>query len=128
MRKILTIASAAVLFSAAAMAATWTGTLVDATCMNQRVRGNQQQSNAPAQESQSMCIPTDATSNFGIVVHGRTLLLNAAGNQKAQSALKNRAERAVNPNQANNGNRRVIAKVTGTLQGNMIETQSLVIR
>lgn len=125
MRKILTIAAAAVLFSAAAMAATWTGTLVDATCMNQRARANQQ---APAQESQSMCIPTDATSNFGIVVHGRTLLLNAAGNQKAQSALQNRAERAVNPNEANNGNRRVIAKVTGTLQGNMIETQSLVIR
>ncbi len=125
MRKILTIASAAVLFSAAAMAATWTGSLVDATCMNQRAGANQQ---APAQESQSMCIPTDATSDFGIVVHGRTLLLNAAGNQKAQSALKNRAERAVNPNQANNGNRRVIAKITGTLQGNTIETQSLVIR
>jgi hypothetical protein len=122
MCKILTITAMAGLFSTMALAATWTGTLVDATCMSQYDQSVQNQ-----QQRMSACIPTDATSNFAIVVNGQVLVLDAPGNQKAQSALQNRAGRAQNPNQPSAENAPVTAKVTGTRQANTIKTQTLTI-
>jgi hypothetical protein len=120
MRRLVTMAAITAVFSALALAETWTGRLVDSTCMNQQ---NQQQSQ---QQSATTCNPTSATTNFGIEVQGKTYELDSAGNQKAQDALKNRAEREKNPSQTETTP--VHARVTGTMEGNTIKVDTLSVR
>ena len=62
----------------------WGGELVDANCAN------------PA-GGKLACIPTPATSLFGIVVAGNAYRLDNRGNQKAHRALKLRAALSDNP-------------------------------
>jgi len=56
----------------------WSGELVDANCAN------------PA-GGKLACVPTPATSLFGVIVAGTAYRLDDRGNQKAQRALKLRA-------------------------------------
>lgn len=117
MRRFLTIAAMAAVFSALALAETWTGRLVDATCMQ-----NQQNQ----EHNMAMCNPTSTTTSFALEVRGKTYDFDSAGNEKAQDALKNRAERSKNPNEPTTAH--VTAKVTGTMQGNTIQVETIDIR
>lgn len=121
MRSILKLTAMAAVFSGFALAGTWTGKLVDTSCMDQ-----QSQSQKSQREKASMCSPSSSTTDFAIVVRGNLYKLDSAGDQKAQSALNNRAERSTNPNEPSDAS--VTAKVTGTLQGDTIQTQSLTIK
>jgi len=100
-------------FSALALAETWTGKLVDATCADQQ------------QQSATSCNPTSATTMFAIVAGGKTYKLDDAGNTKAMDALKGRADRAADPNAPAAGGQ-ISAKVTGTKQGdNTLKVDSI---
>ena len=114
MRRILTVCAFVAAFSALALAETWTGRLVDATC------ADQQQSH-----SATSCNPTSSTTMFAIVVAGgHTYKLDDAGNTKAMDSLKSRADRSANPNMPANGP--VSAKVTGTKEGdNILKVDSI---
>lgn len=99
-------------FSALSFAETFTGKLVDASCAGQ-------------QQSVNGCNPTSSTTHFAIAVKaGKTYRLNADGNAKASQALNSRADRMADPSapQVSQG---VNARVTGTLEGDMIKVESI---
>ncbi len=111
MRRILTLCSCAVIFSALALAENWSGRLVDASCYDQ-------------QKSATTCDPTASTSNFGILVSGKVYKFDSAGNSKAADALKSRADRSANPNSP--ATSQITAKVSGTKDGdNTIMVESI---
>lgn len=111
MRKILTLCAFVSVFSALALAETWTGRLVDASCAEQ-------------QKSVTSCDPTGSTTMFAIVVSGKTYNLDDAGNTKAMEALKGRADRSTDPDKSPSPH--VAAKVTGTKDGdNTLKVDSI---
>jgi len=110
MRQLLTLFALATGCVGLASAASYSGTLVDATCY-------QQQKNAQS------CTATTSTTAFMIDVSGKLYLLDDNGNTKAAAALKNRADRSTDPTNATNT--AVTAKVTGKLDGNTIAVQTI---
>lgn len=109
MRRLFTIAASVALFSALALAESWTGKLIDATCMDQ-------------QKSMTACNPSSTTTSFLVAVDGKTYRLDDAGNTKAMEALKNRADRTV-PNAPSSST--VSAKITGTKEGDTIKVDTI---
>ncbi len=109
MRKLLTIASSVAFFSALALAESWSGKLIDATCMDQ-------------QKSATACNPTSTTTAFLVSVDGKTYRLDDAGNTKAMEALKNRADRT-QPNAPTTTD--VTAKINGTKEGDTIKVDTI---
>ena len=99
MRRILTLCAFVAVFSALALAETWTGRLVDANC-------------AAQQKAATTCDPTSSTTAFAIVVSGQAYKFDDAGNTKAMEALKTRADRSSDPNKP--ATPQIAAKVTGT--------------
>jgi hypothetical protein len=125
MRRILTLTAVAAVFSVLGFAESWSGRLVDATCISQQ--GQQSQHD----QSAGMCNPTSATTSFAIETSGgKTYQLDANGNQKAQDALRNRAERQKNPDENSGEGRsmRVNARITGTMDGDTIKVDTLDVR
>jgi len=112
MRTLVITLATAVAFCGLAAAESFTGHLVDATCMSQ-------------QKSISACQPTTATGSYAIEVSGKLYTLDAAGNAKASDALKNQASRSADPNQPAAP---VTAKVTGTKDGDTIKVETLQIQ
>ena len=102
MRRLLTLCACVTIFTALAMAESWTGRLVDASCYDQ-------------QKSATTCDPTGSTTTFALVASGKTFKLDDAGNTKAIEAMKSRADRAANPNAP--ASTTITAKVTGTKDG-----------
>jgi hypothetical protein len=102
MRRILTLCAFVAVFSALALAETWTGRLVDAGCVDQ-------------QKAATACDPTSSTTAFAIVVSGKTYKFDEAGNTKTMDALKGRADRSADPNKA--VSTQIAAKVTGSKDG-----------
>lgn len=109
MRPILNLAAAAAVFCGLALAESWSGPLVDASCMEQ-------------QKDVKTCQPTATTKMYAIQVDGKLFKLDEAGTAKASDAIKNRAERAANPNEPPAP---VTAKVTGTKDGDVIRVDTL---
>ena len=103
----------ATVFSALALAESWTGRLVDASCYDQ-------------QKSATACDPTSSTTMFALVSSGQAYKFDDDGNTKAAEALKNRAERSANPDEP--GAKQVTAKVTGTKEGDTIKVESIDVR
>jgi hypothetical protein len=122
MRKILVLGASLALLSMTALAESWNGTLVDATCAMQNQQGQQGQSqpyqqSQPNQRSQSQstepgqsgqygqsqqqgsssysaCEPTSTTTAFALrTSSGQTYQLDDAGNAKVITAMKDRADR-----------------------------------
>jgi hypothetical protein len=111
MRRILTLCACVAVFSALALAESWTGRLVDSNCYQQ-------------QKSVTACNPSTSTSTFALIVSGKAYQLDSAGNTKAAQALQNRADRSTNPNSPSAG--AVNAKVTGTMGANdTIDVQTI---
>ena len=92
------------LFSAAAFAETWNGTLVDVMCKNKDLAGHT-----------TKCAIGCAKSGFGLVLSdGKFVKFDETGNAKALAALK-----------ATSKEKELKAKVTGTLDGDMVQVQSV---
>ncbi len=104
MRRFLGICAGAVLMSAAALAGTWSGTVVDTMCKNKDVANHTRQ-----------CALGCAKSGFGLVTSdGKFVKFDEAGNAKALAALK-----------ASKKDKDLRAKVTGNLDGDIIAVESI---
>jgi hypothetical protein len=109
MHKLIRVLAIGGIFTALALAETWSGTLVDATC-------------AAGKKASSECTPTATTSSFALILaDGKTAKLDAAGNSKAADALKNSADRSKNPQEK----KAITAKVTGSLSGDTIQVDTI---
>jgi hypothetical protein len=109
MRKLLTIAATAAFFTTLALAENYSGKLMDSSCIDQK-------------KEPATCQATANTTAFSVVVSGKLLKFDDAGNQKAAKALRDRADRAADPAAAAAP---VSAKVTGTLDGDVIKVDSI---
>jgi hypothetical protein len=110
MRRLITLAASAVVFSGLAMAATWTGRLVDANCQNQ-------------DKTAKECDAGASTTVFLLVVDGKSYQLDDSGNRKIMEAMKNRADRASDPNNPKPST--ITAKVSGDKNGDVIKVNSV---
>jgi hypothetical protein len=118
MRSILKVAALAGIFAALACAETWNGRLLDASCVDQ--------------QKSAACDPSSATVTFAINVSGKIYKLDDAGNAKAVEAIKARGQSAKEPKEpeakepASPGAAATItAKVTGTLEGEVVKVESI---
>ena len=100
MRKLYLLCASISVFAGLALAEDWTGRLVDASCY--------------AQDKSKPCDASSSTTSFLLDVNGKTYKLDASGNSKAATAIKNRADRSA-PGAAGAG--AVNAKVTGSMEG-----------
>lgn len=114
MRRILTMCAAVAVFTTLALAESWTGKLVDASCADQN-KGDQQK--------MATCDATSSTTAFALVASGKIFKLDEAGNAKAAEALKSRADRSANPNTPTSTS--ITAKVTGTKEGDNLKVESI---
>ncbi len=103
MRRSVTLFTLLAVCSVLALAESWQGRLIDATCYEQN-------------KSAATCDPTSTTTSFTLFVANRPYMLDATGNSKAAEAIKNRADRSSDPSKA--GSNQVVAKVTGTKDTN----------
>ena len=105
-------------FSALALAESWQGRLVDATCYDQQKAAAYDQQKAAA-----TCDPTSSTTMFALVASDKAYKLDGAGNSKAATALKSRADRSSDP--ATPASAQVMAKITGTKDGQNLKVDTI---
>jgi hypothetical protein len=107
MKRFAIFAAAASLFSTLAFADSWNGTLVDVMCKNKDLAGHT-----------AKCGIGCAKSGYGLVLaDGKFMKFDEAGNAKALAALK-----------ATSKEKDLKAKVTGTLDGETVQVQSVEIQ
>lgn len=94
-------------FSVLAFGETLNGRLLDAGCYDQ-------------QKSATSCDPTGSTASFAILVSGKAYKLDDSA--KVAAALKNRADRSTDPGKTPS---RIMAKVTGTKDGDMVKVEEI---
>lgn len=109
MRRFVSTAALFGVFSMAALAESYSGRLLDASCYDQ-------------QKKASACDVTSTTASFAIDASGTVYKLDSAGNTKASAALKNRADR-VDPSKPQS--KQVMAKIDGTEKGGTITVSSI---
>jgi hypothetical protein len=109
MRKILLPITLFGVFSMCALAANYSGKLLDASCYDQ-------------QKKADSCDATGTTTAFAIEVSGTVYKLDSAGNSKASAAIKNRADRT-DPTKPQP--KEIMAKVDGTEKGGIIAVESV---
>jgi len=106
MKKLARFAAAVSLFSVAAFAETWNGTLVDVMCKDKDIAGHTKK-----------CALGCAKSGFGLVTSdGKFVKFDESGNAKALAAL-----------QATGKEKDLKAKVEGTLDGETVQVSSIAI-
>jgi len=109
MRRILSLGALLGVFSMLALAESYSGKLLDASCYDQ-------------QKKSSGCDATSSTTAFAIEASGSVYKLDRAGNTKASAALKNRADRSDPTKQQS---KEVMAKVEGSEKGGTITVESV---
>ena len=98
------VAGLLTLFSSLAFAETWNGTLVDVMCKNQDLASHA-----------TKCAIGCSKSGYGLVLaDGKFVKFDEAGNAKALAALK-----------ATSKEKDLKAKVTGTLDGETVQVESV---
>lgn len=113
MQRLLMLTAFLGLFAALGMAETYTGKLIDVTCLSQ------------AKPTVQTCQPTSSTTAFALVdANSRVYKLDDAGNAKAANALKGRADRSSDPN-APKAPTVIEATITGTMNGNVITVDQI---
>jgi hypothetical protein len=112
MKKTVYLLAASTIFSVLAFAENWSGKLIDATCNDQK-----------EQTKAMSCDATSTTTSFAIDVAGKIYKLDSAGNTKAASALRSRADRSTDPAKPMTG--AVTAKVSGTEKDGVISAESV---
>lgn len=104
MKRFGMLLAAASLFTLAALADTWSGTLVDVMCKNKDLAGHT-----------TRCALGCAKSGFGVVTaDGKFVKFDEAGNAKTLAALK-----------ATSKEKDLKIKVNGSLDGEVIRVESL---
>ena len=106
MRKLCTLSSLLAFASVLAYAETWTGPLLDATCVQEH----------KADQKYEACTPAVTTTAFAIQTSGKMLGLDVDGNLKAAEVWKqymSSADRAKDPNAAANP----VATIEGSMNG-----------
>ncbi len=102
-----------IIFSAIALAETWNGKLVDASCAND-------------QADPSACSVTDSTKLFGLQMGNAVYRLDKEGNAKVARALRDRADRI---KEERPGSKEPIqAKITGRRDQDLIRVESVQIK
>jgi hypothetical protein len=109
MRRFLSTTALLGVFSMAAFAESYSGTLLDASCYDQ-------------QKKASACDATSTTTSFALEASGMVYKLDSAGNTKASAALKNRADR-VDPSKLQS--KQVMVKIDGTEKSGTIAVSSI---
>jgi len=118
MRKIYAVGAFLFLASAAASAEMWAGQLFDANCAEKH-RENQKYEE---------CTPHERTASFVLQVSGRIMKLDANGDKKAAAAWRdymNSADRSVDPDGKAHA---LTAVVQGTLDGDQIKVDAILLR
>ncbi len=110
MQKTCYLLTLSLTFAAFAFADSWSGKLIDHSCYEK-------------QQSATGCDATGATKSFALEVSGKVYKLDAAGNQKASTALKSRADRAADPSKPQSSE--IMAKVDGTERGGTITAENI---
>ena len=110
MKSISKLCAFLAVFAALAFAENWSGKLIDAKCASE--------------QKGAACAPTASTTAFALEVSGKIYKLDAGGNTKAAEAVKSSADRAKDPN-AKTEAQAVNAKVTGTMEGDTINVESI---
>ena len=114
MRRSVSMFALLTLFSVLALAESFKGRLVDATCFDQ-------------QKSATACDPTSSTTTFALYVAEQAYKLDTAGNAKAVEALKTRADRTSDP--AKPMSTQVMAQITGTRDAdNVLKVEAIVLQ
>ncbi len=104
MKRLLALSAATALFSVMALAETWSGTLVDVMCKGKDLASHT-----------TKCAIGCAKSGYGLVLSdGKFVKLDEAGNAKALAALK-----------ATSKEKDLKAKVTGTMDGDTVQVESI---
>jgi hypothetical protein len=109
MRRVLSLVAFSAVFSMLALAENWSGRLLDATCYSES-RGA------------DACDATGTTAAFALSASGKVFKLDATGNSKAATALRNRADRS---DPAKPQAKQVMAKVEGTERGGTIAVTAI---
>ena len=109
MRRILLATTLFGVFSMCALAASFSGKLLDASCYDQ-------------QKKVDSCDASANTTAFALEVSGKVYKLDSAGNSKASAAIKNRADRSDPSKPQPKG---IMAKVDGAEQGGIIAVESI---
>ena len=108
--RVVRVSMFALALSAMALAADFSGTLLDESCYSR-------------QKQTKGCEATASTSSFALAASGTVYKLDEAGNAKAVAALKDRADRAKDPSKAVTGP--VMAKISGTASGGSLQVDSI---
>src|SRR5689334_18421200 len=107
MKRAFSVLGAVLAMSAVAAAETWTGTVVDVMCKNSDLASHT-----------AKCAVECSKGGYGLVLgDGKFVKFNETGNAKALAALKATAKE-----------KDLKAKVTGTLQGDVIKVQEIEIQ
>lgn len=109
MKTVLPAIAIAATLAVSAFAASWSGRLIDAACYQ-------------AQKKADSCDATSKSTSFALFVSGKMYHLDAAGNNKAAAAVKNRADRA---DPAKPQSSMVNATVTGNESGGTITVDTI---
>ena len=112
MQKFLKWGAVPAMLAGLAFAEDFSGRLLDANCVDQ--------------SKSKTCDPGSNSTAFMIVVNGKTLRLDDAGNGKAVKAMKGRADRQKDPNAP--VSQSVVARVTGTSDGDVIRVDTIEIQ
>lgn len=113
MARLTMFCALAAAFAALALAETWSGRLVDATCYEQ-------------QKGAAACNPTSSTTSFALLTPSQILRLDDNGNAKAAQEIRSRAERSADPNQMQVSEH--TAKVTGTKSGDVLNVEKIEVK
>lgn len=109
MKTVLPAIAIAATLTVSAFAASWSGKLIDAACYQ-------------AQKKTDSCDATDKSTSFALFVSGKVYNLDAAGNNKAATAIKNRADRA---DPAKPQSKMFNATITGTESAGTISVETI---
>ena len=111
MRRLLVLTGIAAFAAALAMADTFTGQLLDASCYAQA-------------KSAKSCAATASTGSFLLEASGKVYKLDPDGNSKAAEALKSRTSQPGGPESPGPVN----AKVDGTMDGDTLHVQAIAVQ
>lgn len=111
MRTAIRLSAFAAIVSMVALAETWSGKLVDASC-------------ADPQKTEA-CVPSASTTAFALAASGKVMKLDATGNTKAAEALKAK-ENSANRSKSEKGE--IMATVKGAINEDTIQVESIEVR
>lgn len=120
MRRIMCVFAFVLLTSTVALAESWSGSLLDATCYTQQFQQSRDQGQAA-----DACPATSETSSFALLASDTVYGFDANGNTRAKAALMNRADRS-QPGQQQAT--KIAANVEGTESSGTIQVERIEIQ